>query len=64
MSVLEIEHYEVRQIRSGSIVYRGKSLAWAAAWLDVGTCYGKGPTPLTAFRQVEAEIRKFREGEN
>ena len=54
-------HYEVRQIRSGYILYRGTSLARAARLLYPGTCWGKGPTPATATKHIEVEVRKFQQ---
>jgi len=59
--VVDNLYYEVRNIKSGVIVYRGRSFGSAASKLDVGTCYGKGPTPHDASEHAKSEVRKFRE---
>lgn len=55
---LGTEHYEVRHIATGMLVYRGTSLTRAATKLEPGTCYGKGPTPREAHEQARAAAYK------
>ena len=60
MSILKSEHYEIRRIEDGVVVYKGRSLTKAALKLVPGTCYGKGPTEEWARWHVDNKVATFR----
>ena len=52
-------YYEVREIATGYIVYRGKSETSAATKLEPGRCYGKGLSLLEAHQRAGAAVQQF-----
>jgi len=52
-------YYEVREIATGFIVYRGKSETSAATKLKPGRCYGKGLSLLEAHQRAGAAVQQF-----
>lgn len=60
---MDTDFYQVRWIRSGEILYFGRSLSKAAAMYGEGTCLGKGPTLQAAAQQAQAKVTQFREAE-